>query len=88
MQGLASPARIHILACLLQSPCPVGELTEDLTLGQPTVSHHLRLLRHVGLVTGRRARRDGRSVVYALHDAHVAALLQQVLAHVHHGDRA
>lgn len=85
MQGLASPARIRILARLLQAPCSVGELAEDLALGQPTVSNHLRLLRHLDLVTGRR---DGRSVVYELHDAHVAALLRQVLAHVHHGDRA
>ncbi|WP_330294913.1 ArsR/SmtB family transcription factor [Streptomyces sp. NBC_00503] len=90
MQGLASPARIRILARLLQAPCSVGELAEDLALGQPTVSNHLRLLRHLDLVTGRRGRRDGRdgrdgrSVVYELHDAHVAALLRQVLAHVHH----
>ncbi|WP_204357800.1 MULTISPECIES: hypothetical protein [unclassified Streptomyces] len=40
-------------------------------------------------MTARRSgRRDGRSVVYELHDAHVAALLRQVLAHVHHGGRA
>ncbi|MGW6709920.1 ArsR/SmtB family transcription factor [Streptomyces sp. NPDC054956] len=84
MQGLASPARIRILARLLDAPCSVGELADDLSLGQPTVSNHLRLLRHLGLVTGRR---DGRSVVYELHDAHVTALLEQVLAHVHHGGR-
>ncbi|MCB5181008.1 ArsR/SmtB family transcription factor [Streptomyces antimicrobicus] len=81
MQGLASPARIRILARLLAAPCAVGELAEDLSLGQPTVSNHLRLLRHLGLVTGRRT---GRTVVYELHDEHVTALLQQVLAHVGH----
>lgn len=85
MQGLASPARVRILARLLDSPCSVGDLAEDLGLGQPTVSNHLRLLRHLDLVTGRR---DGRNVVYELHDAHVEALLRQVLAHVHHEDRA
>ncbi|WP_424215218.1 ArsR/SmtB family transcription factor [Streptomyces sp. BI20] len=81
MQALASAARIRILAALLVAPRPVGELAEDLDLGQPTVSNHLRLLRHLGLVTGRR---EGRNVVYALHDEHVSALLRQVLAHVHH----
>ncbi|MFF4318952.1 ArsR/SmtB family transcription factor [Streptomyces sp. NPDC001568] len=85
MQGLASPARIRILARLLHAPCSVGELADDLGLGQPTVSNHLRLLRHLDLVTGRR---DGRSVVYELHDAHVGDLLRQVLAHVHHGPGA
>ncbi|MFI5986040.1 ArsR/SmtB family transcription factor [Streptomyces sp. NPDC051555] len=83
MQGLASPARIRILARLLHAPCSVGELADDLGLGQPTVSNHLRLLRHLDLVTGRRT---GRSVVYELHDAHVSALLQQVLAHIGHGE--
>ncbi|MFG2295938.1 ArsR/SmtB family transcription factor [Streptomyces sp. NPDC048603] len=82
LQGLASPARIRILAHLLDSPRTVGDLAADLALGQPTVSNHLRLLRHLGLVTGRRS---GRSVTYELHDAHVTALLQQILAHVGHG---
>ncbi|QES51643.1 transcriptional regulator [Streptomyces venezuelae] len=85
MQGLASPARVRILARLLLSPCPVGDLAADLSLSQPAVSNHLRLLRHLGLVTGRRA---GRSVVYELHDAHVAALLRQILAHVDHAPDA
>ncbi|MDH6541415.1 metalloregulator ArsR/SmtB family transcription factor [Streptomyces sp. SPB4] len=85
MQGLASPARIRILTRLLHAPCSVGELAGELGLGQPAVSNHLRLLRHLDLVTGRR---EGRSVVYALHDAHVADLLRQVLAHVHHGGPA
>ncbi|AZM87709.1 MULTISPECIES: ArsR/SmtB family transcription factor [Streptomyces] len=84
MQGLASPARIRILARLLHAPCSVGELADALGLGQPTVSNHLRLLRHLDLVAGRR---DGRSVVYELHDEHVTALLRQVLEHVHHGRR-
>ncbi|MEV8532507.1 metalloregulator ArsR/SmtB family transcription factor [Streptomyces sp. NPDC051211] len=85
MQALASPARVRILARLLHAPCPVGDLAADLSLGQPTVSNHLRLLRHLGLVTGRRS---GRSVTYELHDTHVEALLQQVLAHVHHAPAA
>ena len=45
------------------------------------MSHQLRVLRHLGLVTGQR---DGRQVVYELHDDHVAELLDQVVAHVEH----
>jgi DNA-binding transcriptional ArsR family regulator len=45
------------------------------------VSHQLRLLRHLGLVVGQR---DGRRVVYELHDDHVGELLEQVVAHVDH----
>ncbi|MDJ0383121.1 hypothetical protein [Streptomyces sp. G-G2] len=41
-----------------------------------------RAHRHADLVTGRRT---GRGVVYELHEAHVTALLQQVLAHIGRG---
>jgi DNA-binding transcriptional ArsR family regulator len=45
------------------------------------VSHQLRLLRHLGLVS---AGRDGRRVIYRLHDDHVAQLLDQAVHHTHH----
>jgi ArsR family transcriptional regulator, nickel/cobalt-responsive transcriptional repressor len=45
------------------------------------VSHQLRILRHLGLVTGRR---DGRRVVYELHDDHVGQMLEQAISHVEH----
>jgi DNA-binding transcriptional ArsR family regulator len=45
------------------------------------VSHQLRVLRHLGFVVGRR---DGRHVVYDLHDDHVAHLLDEAVAHVEH----
>lgn len=45
---------------------------------QSACSHRLRVL---GLITGTRR---GRSVVYALHDNHVAELLDQALYHVEH----
>lgn len=48
---------------------------------QSAVSHQLRLLRTLGLVTGRR---DGRRIVYRLHDDHVAQLLDQAVHHIEH----
>jgi DNA-binding transcriptional ArsR family regulator len=45
------------------------------------VSHQLRVLRHLGLVIGERR---GRRVVYALHDSHVADLLDQAVFHIEH----
>jgi len=48
---------------------------------QSAVSHQLRLLRHLGLVT---SERQGRSIVYALHDAHVGVLLEEAIYHVEH----
>ncbi len=45
------------------------------------VSHQLRQLRYLGMVVGER---HGRRVVYALHDPHVAELLDQAVFHVQH----
>ena len=45
------------------------------------MSHQLRLLRAMGLVTG--ARR-GRSVIYSLSDNHVALLLDEAVYHIEH----
>ena len=81
LQALATPSRLRILARLHAGPVSVSELAADVGMEGSAVSHQLRLLRHLGLVTGRR---DGRLVVYELHDDHVGELLQQALAHVEH----
>ncbi|MDQ8702424.1 metalloregulator ArsR/SmtB family transcription factor [Streptomyces sp. LHD-70] len=81
LQALATPSRLRILARLQEGPCAVSELAEAAELEQSACSHQLRLLRNLGLVTGERR---GRSIVYALHDHHVAELLEQALFHVEH----
>ncbi len=81
MQALAAPSRLRILARLHAGPVTVSELAADVGMEGSAVSHQLRMLRHLGLVVGHR---DGRRVVYELHDDHVATLLEQVVAHVDH----
>jgi DNA-binding transcriptional ArsR family regulator len=81
MQALATTSRVRILGRLRRGPSPVGELAEELGMEQSAVSHQLRILRHLGLVIGERR---GRTVVYALHDSHVADLLDQAVFHIEH----
>lgn len=81
LQALATPSRLHILARLQEGPCSVSDLAEAVGMEASACSHQLRLLRNLGLVTGER---HGRSIVYALHDNHVAELLDQALFHVEH----
>ncbi|CAG6397408.1 metalloregulator ArsR/SmtB family transcription factor [Streptomyces cocklensis] len=81
LQALATPSRLLILARLREGPLPATELAAAVDMEQSACSHQLRLLRNLGLVTGTRR---GRSVVYALHDDHVAQLLDQALYHVEH----
>ena len=81
IQALSAPSRLRILARLHTGPASVNEIAAAVGMEGSAVSHQLRLLRHLGLVTGQR---DGRQVVYELHDDHVADLLEQVVSHVEH----
>jgi DNA-binding transcriptional ArsR family regulator len=47
---LADPSRREILDLLRAGERPVGDLVDRLTLTQPTVSKHLKVLREAGLV--------------------------------------
>ena len=52
-RALADPARVYIVNRLAGAgELCVCVLTEELGLSQPTVSHHLKLLRKAGLIEG------------------------------------
>ena len=81
MQALAAPSRVRILSRLGVGPCSVSDLAHDVEMEQSAVSQQLRVLRHLGLVVGER---QGRQVIYALHDDHVRALLSEAVSHTEH----
>lgn len=72
---------MQILGRLKEGACSVGELAEQIGMEASAVSHQLRALRHLGFVVGERR---GKHVIYALHDSHVAELLDQAVFHVQH----
>jgi DNA-binding transcriptional ArsR family regulator len=61
--ALAEGHRREILDALIPGEKAVGALVRDLSLSQPQVSKHLRVLSDVGLV---RCRADGRRRLYSL----------------------
>lgn len=81
LQALATPSRLLILARLQEGPCAATDLADAVGMERSACSHQLRLLRNLGLVA---SERQGRSIVYSLHDDHVAQLLDQALGHVEH----
>ena len=83
MQVLATPSRVQILGRLKHGAMAVGDLAEAIGMEPSAVSHQLRTLRHLGLVVGER---QGKHVIYGLHDPHVAELLDQAIFHVQHLD--
>ncbi|HWF39537.1 MAG TPA: metalloregulator ArsR/SmtB family transcription factor [Candidatus Acidoferrales bacterium] len=59
--AVAEPRRREILNYLALQERPVGDIVTALSMEQPSVSKHLRVLRDVGLV---HVRRDGRQMFY------------------------
>ena len=66
-KAVSDPHRLTILATLARADDEVCvcDFTDGLPLNQPTVSHHLRILREAGLVT---CERRGTWVYYRLAD--------------------
>lgn len=81
LQALATPSRLLILARLVEGSCAASDLAQAAGMERSACSHQLRLLKNLGLVT---VERQGRSMVYALYDNHVAELLDQAVYHVEH----
>ena len=78
-KAFGDPTRVRVLTALSAGEMCVCALSEALEMTQSAVSHQLRLLRQLRLV---RARKDGRSVFYALNDDHVHLIFALALEHV------
>lgn len=79
-QALSDPSRILILYDLRDGPRNVSQLAENLTLSQPTVSRHLKVLRDRRMVL---TAREGTNVYYTLADRKIIDaldLLREILA--------
>jgi ArsR family transcriptional regulator len=75
-KALADPTRQRLMQLCANQWLSVTELVEQLGLAQPTVSHHLAILKEAGLVE---ERRDGRQVLCRLNQAHMAQCCDEIL---------
>jgi DNA-binding transcriptional ArsR family regulator len=73
--AIAEAHRREILDALIPGEKAVGTIVEDLSMSQPQVSKHLRVLSEVGLV---RCRAEGRRRLYRLEPAHLRPLHEWV----------
>ncbi len=78
-KAFGDPTRVRMLNALRAGELCVCALAEALEMTQSAVSHQLRLLKQMRLI---RARKDGRSVYYALNDDHVHLIFALALEHV------
>ena len=77
------PARLRILEILLSGERQVSEIADLTDAEMSTTSQRLRVLLAEDLVV---RRRDGREMIYRLADAHVEALIRNVLDHADPAD--
>lgn len=62
-QALADPTRQKILALLGKEEHSVTQICKNFSITQPSISHHLLMLKKSGLVA---SRKEGRTVYYKL----------------------
>ena len=78
-KALGDNTRLKILWALEKQEMCVCDLAAMLDVTESAVSHQLRLLRTLRLVTNRR---EGTILYYSLADKHVSQLIQVALEHV------
>jgi DNA-binding transcriptional ArsR family regulator len=84
MVAFATASRLRLLYALVGGELAVEELAARAELTPNAVSQQLRVLRHLRLVA---VRRDGRRMLYRLHDEHLVDLLAAIRHQLEHADR-
>lgn len=80
---LGDPNRWRILSALASQELGVGKLAEAVGMSESAVSHQLRVLRTMRLVS---YRKRGRNVYYCLKDKHIFNLYQEASEHLDEPD--
>ena len=73
---LSSSTRIRLLCILAIEEMCVCELADMLKMSQPSISHHLRLLRQSGVV---KYKKSGKRVIYYITDTQAGTLARSIV---------
>ena len=76
-KALADDTRQRILTMLLEEEKCVGDIVAEFDMSQPTISHHLGILKQFNLVT---SRKEGKQVFYAINQDNVVECCGQLVA--------
>jgi ArsR family transcriptional regulator len=75
-KAIADETRQKIMSLCCCRELSVNEIVERLNVSQPTVSHHLAILREAGLVN---VRPEGKQTYYTLNQDRVASCCGQIM---------
>ena len=76
-KALADDTRQRILVMLTDEELCVGDIVEAFDISQPTISHHLNVLKQFGLVT---SRKEGKQVFYTVNHENVVTCCGKLMA--------
>ena len=76
-KALADDTRQQILEMLMDGEKCVSDIVDAFTVSQPTISHHLNVLRQFGLLT---SRKEGKQVFYAVNHDNVIKCCGRLIA--------
>ena len=75
-KAIADETRQKIMNLVCCTSLSVNEIVEKLDVSQPTVSHHLAILREAGLVS---VREEGKQTFYSLNQERLAVCCGQLM---------
>ncbi len=78
-RAFSDTSRVRIMSALLNGEMNVSALSQAVGISESAVSHHMRSLRQMRLVT---SRKDGKEVHYRVEDEHIIHLFRQGVDHV------
>ena len=75
-KALADPTRRRILEMLKRQDLTAGKIADAFSIGKPSISHHLSLLKAADLVLSERA---GQNIIYSIN----TSVFQEVVAWIY-----
>jgi ArsR family transcriptional regulator, arsenate/arsenite/antimonite-responsive transcriptional repressor len=75
-KAIADDTRQRIMSECCCCELSVNEIVEKIGFSQPTISHHLAILRDAGLVA---VREEGKQTFYTLNQEHIAVCCGQIM---------
>lgn len=78
-RAFSDTSRVRIMSILLGRKMNISALAQAVGISDSAVSHHMRGLRQMRLVS---SRREGKEVYYFVEDEHIIRLFKQGVKHV------
>ncbi len=80
---MGDSSRLSIIIYLMDKVANVSEITKHINLSQPSISHHLRVLKDAGIL---KSEKKGKEVYYTLNNNNVKSIIESSINNFTSGD--